>query len=197
MNHNTNLEDIVSNHTYKYVFWENKRTRIAYKWWPLMIPNQDESTLQVLKIEYSRITRPWPWLLMPWLLVSTRNNFNCLCHLTHWGPRQNGRNFPDVFKCIFFDKNVWISIRISLKFVPKGPINSIPVLVEIMAWCWPGNKPLSEPIMVSLLPHICVTLPQWVKHSWILKNFNIFCVFLKEQSTQFNSLSPSDAYMYW
>ena len=45
--------------------------------------------------------------------------------------------------------NVKISIKISLKFVLKGPINNIPVLVQIMAWRWPGDKPLSEPMMVS------------------------------------------------
>ena len=50
-------------------------------------------------------------------------------------PRQNGRRFPDdIFKCIFLNENVWISIKISMKFVPKGPINNIPALVEIMAW---------------------------------------------------------------
>ena len=48
------------------------------------------------------------------------------------------------------------------KFVSKGPINNIPSLVEIMAWCQPGNKPLFEPMMVSLLIHICVTQPQCV-----------------------------------
>ena len=50
----------------------------------------------------------------------------------------------------------------SLKFVPKCPINNIPALVQIMAWRRPGDKPLSEPVMVSLLTHICVTRPQWV-----------------------------------
>ena len=78
-------------------------------------------------------------------------------------PRQDGRHFPDdIFKCIFFNENVWISIKISLKFVPKGPINNIPSLVQIMAWRRPGDKPLSEPMMVSLLTHICITRPQWV-----------------------------------
>ena len=78
-------------------------------------------------------------------------------------PRQNGRHFADdIFKCIFFNENVWIPIKISLKFVPKGPINNIPSLVQIMAWRRPGDKPLSEPMMVSLLTHICVTRPQWV-----------------------------------
>ena len=45
-------------------------------------------------------------------------------------PRQNGRHFADdIFKCIFLNENVWISIEISLKFVPKGPIDNIPALV--------------------------------------------------------------------
>ena len=79
-------------------------------------------------------------------------------------PRQNGRRFADdTFKRIFLNENVRISIKISLKFVRKGPINNNPPLVRIMAWRWSGDKPLSEPMMVSLLTHICVTRPQWVK----------------------------------
>ena len=79
-------------------------------------------------------------------------------------PRQNGRHFADdIFKCIFLNENAWISIKISLKFVPQGPINNIPALVQIMAWRRSGDKPLSEPMMVSLPMHICVTRPQWVK----------------------------------
>ena len=78
-------------------------------------------------------------------------------------PRQNGRHFADdTFKHIFVKENVWILIEISLKFVPEGPINNIPALVQIMAWCRPGDKPLSEPMMVCLPTHICVTRPQWV-----------------------------------
>ena len=38
-------------------------------------------------------------------------------------------------------------MEISLKFVPKGPINKIPALVQIMAWHQTGDKPLSEPMM--------------------------------------------------
>ena len=67
-------------------------------------------------------------------------------------PRQNGRHFADdIFKCIFLNENVWIPIKISLKFVPKGQINKIPALVQIMAWRRPGDKPLSEPMVVNLL----------------------------------------------
>ena len=64
-------------------------------------------------------------------------------------PRQNGRDFhDDIFKYIFFNENLWISLTISLKFVPKVRINNIPALVQIMAWRRPGDKPLSEPMMV-------------------------------------------------
>ena len=50
-------------------------------------------------------------------------------------PGQNGRHFADdSFKCIFLNENIWIAIKISLKFVPRGPMNNIPALVQIMAW---------------------------------------------------------------
>ena len=62
-------------------------------------------------------------------------------------PRQNRRRFADVFQCNFLNENVWIPIKISLKFVPKCPINTISVLVQIMAWRLLGAKPLSEPMM--------------------------------------------------
>ena len=75
--------------------------------------------------------------------------------------RQNGRHFQDdICKLIFLNENVWISIKISLKFVPKGLINIIPALVQIMAWRRPGYKLFSEPMMVILLTDICVTRSQ-------------------------------------
>ena len=78
-------------------------------------------------------------------------------------PRQNDRRFADVFfKRIFLNGDIWMSMNISLKFVPKGQINNIPALIQIMAWRRPGDKPLSEPMMLILLMHICVTRPQWV-----------------------------------
>ena len=78
-------------------------------------------------------------------------------------PRQNGCHFADaIFKCIFLNENVWIPIEILLKFVPKELINNIPALVHIMAWSRPGDKPLSESMMVSLLTHVCFTRPHWV-----------------------------------
>ena len=81
--------------------------------------------------------------------------------------RQNGHHFPDdIFKCIFLNENVWNSLKTSLKFVPRVPINNIPALDQIMAWRRLGDKPSSEPMMVCLLTQMCVTRPQWVK--WLL-----------------------------
>ena len=86
-------------------------------------------------------------------------------------PRQDGCHFPDhTLKRIFLNENVIILIKISLMFVPSGPINNIPALVQIMAWCRSGGKPLTEPMMGRLSMHICVTRPQWVNqgllHLW-------------------------------
>ena len=92
-------------------------------------------------------------------------------------PRQNGRYFlDDIFKGIFLNENAWISLKISLKFVPKVRINNIPSLVQIMAWRRPGDNPLSEPMMVILLTHICVTRPQWVNTTIMGRNHSASCI---------------------
>ena len=79
-------------------------------------------------------------------------------------------------------ENARILIHISLHFVPLGPINNIPALVQIMAWRRPGDKTLSEPMMVRLPTHICVTRPQWVKHpSGHFADDILECIFLNEK----------------
>ena len=94
-------------------------------------------------------------ILMQQLMVNKR--FDTL------KPRQNGRHFADdALKRIFLSENIRISSKITLKFVPTGPVNNIPALVQIVAWRRSGEKPLSEPMMVILLTHICVARPQWV-----------------------------------
>ena len=83
--------------------------------------------------------------------------------------RQNVRHFADdAFKRIFLNENVRISIKFSLQVFPKGPINNISLMVKIMAWRRPGDKPLSEPMMVRSPAHICVVRPKWVKAPDIL-----------------------------
>ena len=100
------------------------------------------------------------------LLLSSISYFLscCVSEINTLRPRQNGRHFADdIFKCIFLNENVWILIKTSMKFVPRGPVNNILALVQIMACRRPGDKPLSETMVLSLLTHICITRPQWVK----------------------------------
>ena len=65
-------------------------------------------------------------------------------------PGQNGRHFADDnLKCIFLNENDRIRIRISLKFVPRSPIDNKSALVQVMAWCRTGDKPLPEPLLTQ------------------------------------------------
>ena len=107
----------------------------------------------------------WPAVRVQPTMLCVSSHMHTPEYFLSLRPRQNGRHLPDedIFKCIFLNENVWISLKISLKFVPRVPINNIPAMVLIMAWRRPGDKPLSEPMMVSLPAHICVTRPQWVQ----------------------------------
>ena len=57
----------------------------------------------------------------------------------------------DIFKCIFFNENDRITIQISLKFVPMIPIDNTPELVQVMAWCRTGDKPLFETMLTRFI----------------------------------------------
>ena len=136
--------------------------------------------------------------LLPGTMLTYRESGSCVNTLR---PRQNGRRFTDdIFKCIYLNQNVWIPIKISLKFVPKAPINNILALVQTMAWRRPGDKPLSEPMVVSLQTHICVTRPQWVnsKHGFhnLVFHYNSYgsmAVLSCKWHTQFIYLSTNKA----
>ena len=94
---------------------------------------------------------------------SLKYSRGCLLWVDTLRPRQNGRHFADdTFKYIFLNENVIISAKIWLEIVPKGPINNIQALVQIMACRRQGDKPLSEPMMARFPTHICVTRPHWV-----------------------------------
>ena len=76
----------------------------------------------------------------------------------HIGAQTNSRHLSvDIFKCIFFNKNVWLSIKISVTFVAKGPINNIPALDKIMASSLPDDE---------IVWNICVTRPQWITNCY-------------------------------
>ena len=78
------------------------------------------------------------------MAVSTDQGFNPS------PPGQNSRHFADdIFICIFVNEKLYILTKITLKFVPKGPINNNPVLVYIMAWHRIGNNQLFEPMLTQ------------------------------------------------
>ena len=84
---------------------------------------------------------------------------------THWGRDK----MADIFQTIFSNAFSWMKmyefwLRFHRYFIPRGPINNIPAVVQIMACRRPGDKPLYEPVMVKLMTHICVIRPQWVKY---------------------------------
>ena len=117
-------------------------TKRSTWWWK---KHQSSGLLNLL------LTPTWISLkgLGTWTLLACH-----VCRLTPWVWDK----MATIFKCIFFNENLWISLKISLKFVPKVQINNIPALVQIIAWCRPGDKPLSGPMMVSLLMHIYVSV---------------------------------------
>ena len=90
---------------------------------------------------------------------------------TKWTPFRRRH-----FNRISLNENVWIPIKISLKFVPKGPMKNTPALIQIMTWRRSGDKPLSEPMMISLLTHICVTRPQWVNTAFVGDSVRKICL---------------------
>ena len=131
--------------------------------------NHEAGDLRRHCTHYDVTVMPWLFIDYGTLCTKTQRVCNPLGLYHNWAsintlrPRQNGRRFADdTFKGIFLNENVRISIKISLKFVPKGPINNSPALVQIVAWRRPGDKPLSEAMVDCLLTHICVTRPQWV-----------------------------------
>ena len=71
-------------------------------------------------------------------------------------PRQNSRHFADdIFRCIFLYEKFCILIQISLKFLPKGPIDKESSLVQVMVWRRTGDKPLPDQCWHTSLTHIC------------------------------------------
>ena len=86
------------------------------------------------------------WNTAPYSTVIT--TLTVLTALNTLRPRQNGRLFADLFKCVSLNENLWILNKIWLKYVPWGLIDNMAAWVQIMAWRRTGDKPLSEPMLV-------------------------------------------------
>ena len=110
----------------------------------------------------------WIWFIWPYpsgLILRHRCNhmINPIkLPLTQW----SWHKIAAILAMIFSNAFSWMEIllMISLKFDPRVWIDNIPTLIQIITWCRPGDKPLSEPMIADLLMHIWVTRPQWVKN---------------------------------
>ena len=83
-------------------------------------------------------------------------------------PRQNGcLSADDIIKCIFFNENVWISIKISVKFAPKDPhgLNKLSNIGSGNGLVPSGNKPLPEPMLTLHDDPIAFPEPMLACHS--------------------------------
>ena len=82
---------------------------------------------------------------------------------THWGRDKIANISQTTYSNAFSRMKIYeFLLTISLKIVPKVRMNNIAASVQIMVWRRPGNRPVSEPMIVNLLTHICATRPQWV-----------------------------------
>ena len=94
--------------------------------------------------QFSVVVKPGALLVV--LVIDNPQRSLTYLSLNILRPRQNGRLFPDdIFRRIFLNEKIWISINISLKFTPKGfGLSS----VQTMDLCPVGAKPLSGPIQM-------------------------------------------------
>ena len=86
--------------------------------------------------------------------------------LTQW----DRNNMADIYQTTFVNAFSWIKLyKILLIFVLTFPINNIPAWVQIMAWRLPGDKPISEPLMVSSPTHMSLCLNELIIRLNILR----------------------------
>ena len=116
-----------------------------------MFPSQEDTVHKIMKdilwnksswyiITFDNTGISWKGTWLPHLLINSPQ------------PGQNDGLFADdIFRCILVnEKGFFILVKISMKFLPEGPINNNTALVQIMAWCWIGNKPLYEPMLTCV-----------------------------------------------
>ena len=90
-------------------------------------------------------------------------NWYVISHLTHWGRDKMAAIFQTTFSNGFFLMKMYeFRLTFHCSLFLGVQLTIFPTLVQVMAWRRPGDKLLSEPMMVRLPTHICVTRPQWV-----------------------------------
>ena len=136
----------------KYIWWLQGLCMLSTKlWYPQYVSIGDI----VFYISWIKPTRQFSRNTITvagdgWQVWQRRLGVESGPFLTRFPLDKMAANFADdIFKCIFMNETFCISIRISLKFVPKGPIDNKPALVQVMAWRRTGDKPLPEPTLTQ------------------------------------------------
>ena len=76
-------------------------------------------------------------------------------------------------------------------------MNNIPQLVQIMVYYRPGDKPLSEPMIVRLPTNTCVTWLQWVKCELVSGNIWVWINGKDHNSKMFHHITIYDLRLRW
>ena len=102
---------------YKYIFFQSFKYKYKYKY----------TGKNLIKYKYK----------YKYSSSNTNTNAN-----TQWGRDKIAAILQMTYSNSLYCKKIVLFIQISLKIVSKGPIyRNKPALVQIMAWCWVGNKP--------------------------------------------------------
>ena len=84
-----------------------------------------------------------------------------------WGQRMMAEVLQTTFSSAFSWMKIYyicsFKFEPKLKFEHKGAINNMLWLIQVIVWCWTGDKPLPEPIMSHFYSYIdYIIWPQWV-----------------------------------
>ena len=88
----------------------------------------------------------------------------CIYMLTHFLLNKMATISQTTFANVFSWMKI-LEFRLTFHWL-LSPIGNKSALVQVMAWCLTGDKPLSEPMLPSSRMHICSTRRRLVKAHW-------------------------------
>ena len=141
-----NLDPLQNEHQNIYIFFSRLVFCPITKWKAMFLGNEGPKSIDPTM---TKLTSPhlnkWGQMNALWVVV----------YLSHWGRD----NLTTISQTIFSNAFCWMIIQISLKFIPKGPIDNMPALIQILAWRRMATSHYLNQWWPSLLTHICVTRP--------------------------------------
>ena len=124
--------------------------------WYILIPIHFDSSMPVTKLinrvsdQHQPVTSCWAlWRGMIWyhvmaILGLVRTQY--WCSINTW-PRKNGRQFANDYSILFSSIKIGTScLKFHRDLLPSAQL-TLSVLIQIMACCRAGDKPLSKPLL--------------------------------------------------